>query len=81
MFTALHVASIMQVTVLDTPYPLFVAKYNYQERTKEDLSLKKGDLVYIINMDGDWWYALSKETGRKGFVPMNYLAAQEDSAI
>ena len=34
-------------------YPVFISKYNYSARTDEDLSFKKGDLLYIIRDDDD----------------------------
>ena len=56
-------------------FPLFVGKYDYSSRTDDDLSFKKGDLLYIINTDeGDWWYAKSKDTGQEGYIPNNYVA-------
>ena len=60
---------------LESNYPLFVGKYSYSTRTDENLSFKKGDLLYIINTDeGDWWYAISKDTGQEGYIPSNYVA-------
>ena len=65
----------------ETVLPLFVAEHDFQGLTKEDLSLKKGDVISIISKDhDDWWYAESKETGRKGFVPSNYVVAQKSPA-
>ena len=56
-------------------FPLFVGKYDYNSRTDDDLSFKKGDLLYIINTDeGDWWYARSKHTNQEGYIPNNYVA-------
>ena len=56
-------------------FPLFVGKYDYSSRTDDDLSFKKGDLLYIINTDeGDWWFAKSKSTGQEGYIPNNYIA-------
>ena len=55
-------------------FPLFVAKYPYTSRADDDLSFKKGDLLYIINKDeGDWWFAKAKETGQEGYIPSNYV--------
>ena len=55
-------------------YPTFVAKYDYDARIHEDLSFKKGDLMYIINSDeGDWWHAHSKNSGNEGYIPSNYV--------
>jgi len=58
----------------------FVALYDYDARTDEDLSFKKGDLLEILNdTQGDWWYARAKSAraaGDKleGYIPSNYVA-------
>jgi len=58
----------------------FVALYDYDARTDEDLSFKKGDLLEILNdTQGDWWYAKAKSSraaGAKleGYIPSNYVA-------
>jgi hypothetical protein len=37
---------------------VFVALYDYDARTDEDLSFKKGEHLEIINdTQGDWWFA------------------------
>uniref|UniRef100_A0A3Q3FRP3 Tyrosine-protein kinase n=1 Tax=Labrus bergylta TaxID=56723 RepID=A0A3Q3FRP3_9LABR len=52
----------------------FVALYDYEARTSDDLSFKKGDRFQIINnTEGDWWEARSINTGRKGYIPSNYV--------
>jgi len=54
---------------------LFIALYDYQARTEDDLSFKKGDRLLIINnTDGDWWQAQLVTTGAKGYIPSNYVA-------
>ena len=56
-------------------YPIFVGKYDYDSRTDDDLSFRKGDLLYVISVDeGDWWFARSKDSGREGYIPSNYVA-------
>ena len=55
-------------------FPTFVAKYDYERQFVDDLSFKKGDLLYIIGTERqDWWYAQHKETGVEGLVPSNYI--------
>ena len=55
--------------------PLFVAQYDYSARTDGDLSIKRGDLLYIMNSDDeDWWLASAKHSGQEGYVPSNYVA-------
>ena len=60
---------------------MFVALYDYDARTDEDLSFRKGDVLEIINdTQGDWWFARTKSAkpgpGVKleGYIPSNYVA-------
>ncbi|XP_043921169.1 tyrosine-protein kinase Yes [Protopterus annectens] len=54
---------------------VFVALYDYEARTTEDLSFKKGERFQIINnTEGDWWEARSLTTGNSGYIPSNYVA-------
>lgn len=54
---------------------IFVALYDYDARTDEDLSFKKGEHLEIINdTQGDWWFAKSKATKHEGYIPSNYVA-------
>jgi len=58
------------------PYPVFVGKYDYDSRTDDDLAFKKGDLMYILNTDEqDWWFARSKDSGKQGYIPSNYVSS------
>uniref|UniRef100_H2Z0M8 Tyrosine-protein kinase n=1 Tax=Ciona savignyi TaxID=51511 RepID=H2Z0M8_CIOSA len=52
----------------------FVAMFDYDARTKEDLPFKKGENLIILNSEGEWWHARSPTTGQTGYVPSNYLA-------
>ena len=55
--------------------PQFVALYDYEARTDEDLSFKKGEILEILNdQQGDWWYARSRTTKLEGYIPSNYIA-------
>ena len=57
---------------------VFVALYDYDARTDEDLSFKKGDHLVILNdTQGDWWFARSKATRLEGYIPSNYVAKLE----
>ena len=50
----------------------YVALYDYQASDEEELSLRKGDRVTIINNAGQWW-TIRNERGQEGLVPFNYL--------
>ncbi|KAG2460882.1 YES kinase, partial [Polypterus senegalus] len=54
---------------------LFVALYDYDARTEDDLSFRKSEKFHIINnTEGDWWEARSLDTGNTGYIPSNYVA-------
>ena len=57
----------------ESTYPLFVGKYDYSTQADDDLAFKKGDLIYIIKDDGNWWYGRIKSSGQEGYVPRNYI--------
>ena len=64
-----------QIPTLGMMTKLFVALYDYDARTDEDLSFKKGDHLEILNdTQGDWWFARSKATKMEGYIPSNYVA-------
>ncbi|XP_076803953.1 proto-oncogene tyrosine-protein kinase Src-like isoform X3 [Clavelina lepadiformis] len=53
----------------------YVALYDYDARTADDLSFKKGEQLFILNStEGDWWEARSLATQRTGYIPSNYVA-------
>lgn len=55
--------------------PIFIALFDYDQRTSEDLSFTKGERLEILNnTDGDWWQARSLDTFREGYIPSNYVA-------
>lgn len=58
------------------------ALYDYDARAEDDLSFKKGDLLFLIDdSDADWW--LAKHTDSKysnqegGYIPRNYVAKED----
>ena len=59
----------------------YVAIFDYVARTDQDLSFKKGDILYIKEEDklsNGWWFGLLKSTegGKKsnGYIPSQYVA-------
>ena len=58
-------------------FPLYIAKYDYESRTDNDLSFVAGDCLKIIKKEGEWWIALNEATGREGYIPSNYVAEQK----
>ncbi|KAM4771026.1 tyrosine-protein kinase FRK [Rhinophrynus dorsalis] len=70
----------VQTIVQNTEVPLtaiYVALYNYQARTVEELSIRTGEKMRILNADhSSWWKARLMNTHGKseGYVPANYVA-------
>lgn len=55
--------------------PIYIALFDYEQRTNEDLSFVKGERLEIIDkQDGDWWQARSLDTMKEGYIPSNYVA-------
>lgn len=58
--------------------PVYVGMYDLYEPNDDILNFRKGDLMYVINTDNnDWWFACLKESGKKGYIPSNYVASAE----
>lgn len=54
---------------------LYVALFDYEARTDEDLSFKRNEILEILNdTQGDWWFARSLISNKSGYVPSNYVA-------
>ncbi|KAL3986635.1 KRAB domain-containing zinc finger protein [Sarotherodon galilaeus] len=49
-------------------------KYDFIATEDEELTFRKGDLLKIINVEGDWCKA--EMNGREGYVPHNYIDFQ-----
>ncbi|NWR21155.1 BLK kinase, partial [Emberiza fucata] len=55
-----------------------VALYDFPASSDRDLELVKGEKLQVLSKEGDWWLAKSLSTGRKGYIPSNFVA-QVDS--
>ncbi|XP_034952537.1 uncharacterized protein [Chelonus insularis] len=72
----LHVAPVNETLHIDThsdtiPYR---ALYNYRPQNEDELELKEGDTVYVIEKcDDGWFVGSSQRTGYFGTFPGNYV--------
>lgn len=53
---------------------LYEGKYDYDAVEDDELSFKKGDQMYVINDEGDWWLAETVDSSKEGLIPKNYVA-------
>ena len=71
-YTGANSVLLISQVQLELNYPVFVGKYDFDSQMDDDLSFKKGDLLYIISTDeGEWWFAQSMATGKEGYIPSN----------
>uniref|UniRef100_UPI00398E8A28 tyrosine-protein kinase Srms n=1 Tax=Pristiophorus japonicus TaxID=55135 RepID=UPI00398E8A28 len=65
------------------PGPVYAALYDFEARSSEELSLKKGDQLRVLRDEGDYLFA-RKNTGSEvavaeGLVPSNYVKVIEEN--
>ncbi|KAK3090929.1 hypothetical protein FSP39_015809 [Pinctada imbricata] len=59
------------------------ALYDYDARAEDDLTFKKGDLLFLLDdSDADWWLAKHANPNysnlkNEGYVPRNYVAKED----
>ena len=48
--------------------------YDFVAEESEELSLKKGDVVEVLDKEDPNWWLVKEQTGeRQGLVPSNYI--------
>jgi hypothetical protein len=57
--------------------PRAVILYNFSSEENDELNLKKGECVNVLNSDEDWWECCD-DAGNTGFAPFNYLRVMEE---
>lgn len=55
----------------------YVAIFDYDARTKEDLTIRKNDLLEITNRKMTAWWKAKTEHGQEGWIPSNYVAKRD----
>ncbi|CAF1275145.1 unnamed protein product [Adineta ricciae] len=57
---------------------IYVAIYDYEARSKDDLTIHVGDLLTIVDdSQGDWWLAKHCQTHVQGYVPALYVTPHD----
>nr|1E6G_A Chain A, SPECTRIN ALPHA CHAIN [Gallus gallus] len=56
----------------ETGKELVLVLYDYQEKSPRELTIKKGDILTLLNSTNkDWWKV--EVNDRQGFIPAAYL--------
>jgi len=61
-----------ETTAIRAPL-LCVGRFDFVTTDNNEINFKKGDILEIVDNEGDWWYARAKQSGQMGYVPSNYL--------
>jgi hypothetical protein len=61
----------------NNPRLQYVAIFDYDARTKEDLTIRKSDLLEITNKSNQAWWKAKNESGHEGWIPSNYVAKRD----
>ena len=62
--------------------PNYIALFDYESATKDDMTIKKNDQLIVIDKSHpDWWLAKNLRTKETGYVPYNYITTIDDLQI
>ncbi|GFO42236.1 cytoplasmic protein nck2 [Plakobranchus ocellatus] len=57
-----------------------VAKYEYRAENSQELTMRKGERLLLVDDSKDWWKVRSPESGKEGFVPSNFVKIAKPKA-
>jgi hypothetical protein len=55
----------------------YVAIFDYDARTNDDLTIRKSDLLEITHRKSAAWWKAKNENGQEGWIPSNYVAKRD----
>jgi hypothetical protein len=55
----------------------YIAIFDYDARTNDDLTIRKSDLLEITNKKNSAWWKAKNENGQEGWIPSNYVAKRD----
>lgn len=55
----------------------YVAIFDYDARTIDDLTIRKSDLLEITCRKNTAWWKAKNENGQEGWIPSNYVAKRD----
>ncbi|CAF0838338.1 unnamed protein product [Rotaria sordida] len=65
---------VISKSIHDNSHFQYVAIFDYDARTKDDLTIRKSDLLEIKNKKNHAWWKAKNEHGQEGWIPSNYVA-------
>ncbi|CAF1589831.1 unnamed protein product [Rotaria magnacalcarata] len=64
-------------SINDRNYFQYVAIFDYDARTKDDLTIRKSDLLDITTKKSSAWWKAKNANGQEGWIPSNYVAKRD----
>ena len=58
----------------------YVAQFEFVARQENDVSVERGEIVTVLNMDDSDWFWVRKSNMQEGFVPSNYVRRADASS-
>ena len=56
------------------------ALFKFKASNNDELSLKKGEIITVTQKeDGGWWEGTSRESGKTGWFPSNYVSETKEN--
>jgi hypothetical protein len=55
----------------------YIVIFDYDARTNDDLTIRKGDLLEITYRKTSAWWKAKNENGQEGWIPSNYVAKRD----
>ena len=52
---------------------IWVAEHDLESNMEDELSLKKGEIIYVIEKSASGWWKGRSDDGRAGWLPASYL--------
>jgi len=70
-------SAIVSKSNLDNTRFQYVVLFDYEGRAEDDLKLRKGDLLEILEKKAANWWKARNEHGQEGWIPSNYVAKRD----
>ncbi|CAF0997028.1 unnamed protein product [Rotaria sp. Silwood1] len=64
-------------SINDNSHFQYIAIFDYDARTKDDLTIRKSDLLDVTNKKKHGWWRAKNEHGQEGWIPSNYVAKRD----
>ncbi|RNA28422.1 cytoplasmic NCK1 isoform X1, partial [Brachionus plicatilis] len=60
---------------------ILIAKFDYKSKEPNELDLKKGERLVLLDNSKNWWFVRKTETDQTGYVPSNFVKKEKKSLL